>query len=110
MNIFAAADPHMALLQTGSPVTAVRRAELYLELRIVNNELLVFGKTKEFKVESVGHLGVIKNIKVLRNLTNIIISVNRQQNYFSQARAACKKLNLDIGKVIYGSKWQGCVR
>ena len=75
MKIFAAANPHTALLDTRSPVTALRRADFLSELSIEDNELLVFGNNEGSKVESIRHLGVIKNVKILRNLTNIIISV-----------------------------------
>ena len=53
----------------------MRLADLLSDLRIVDNELLVFGNNEGSKVESIGHLGVIRNVKVLNNLTNIIISV-----------------------------------
>ena len=69
MKIFSAANTHMAFLDTESPVTALRRADLLSDLRIVNNELKVFSKNEGSKVESIGHLGVFTNIKVLRNLT-----------------------------------------
>ena len=79
MKVFSAANPHMALLDIGSPVTALRRADLLSDLRILDNELLVFGNNEGSKVESIGHLGLFRNVKVLRNLTNIIISVYRLQ-------------------------------
>ena len=87
MKIFSATNPHIALLGTWSLVTALRRADLLSDLRILDNELLVFGNNEGSKVESIGHLGVIRNVKVLRNLANIIISVYGLQllnwDYFS---------------------------
>ena len=49
MKIFSSANPHIALLDTESLVTALRRADLLSDLIIVDNELLVFGKNEGSK-------------------------------------------------------------
>ena len=73
IKLYAAANPHMALLDTASPVTTVRRGDVISDVRTVDNKLLVFGNRKGVKVESDGNLGLIRNINVLANLTNIIV-------------------------------------
>ena len=65
MKIFSAANPHMALYDTGSPVTALRRAYLLSYLKIVDNELLVFGNNEASKVESIGHLERLESLTSL---------------------------------------------
>ena len=99
----------MALLDTGSPVIALRRSGLLPDLRIVDDELLVFGNNEGSKVKSIGNLGVIRNVEVLRNLTNIIVSVYGLQllNYeiiFRKHARSVKIKNLDIGKSFIESK------
>ena len=37
--------------------------------------MLVFGNRERVKVEIVGNLGFLRNVKVLANFTNIIVSV-----------------------------------
>ena len=62
MKMFSVANLHMALVDTGSPVAALRRTDLLSDLRIVDNELLLFGNNEGSKVESIGHLGVIRKV------------------------------------------------
>ena len=69
----------------------------------------MFKNNEGSKVESVGHLGVIRHVQVLRNLTNIIIPEYGLQllNYeiiFRKHARLVKIKNLDIGKVIYRVK------
>ena len=47
---------------------------------MVENELLLFGNHEGVKVESVGNLALIGNIKVLASLTIIIVSVSVLQS------------------------------
>ena len=54
MKIFATANPHMAILDTGSPVNALRRTGLLSDLRTVDNELLVIGNNKGSKLRVSG--------------------------------------------------------
>ena len=75
-KLYATANPLMALLDTASPVTIVRREDVLSDVRMVENELLVFGNHEGVRVEAVGNLGLISNIKVLASLTNIIVSVS----------------------------------
>ena len=55
----------MALLDTRSPVTAVKLAELLSDLRTVDNESLALGNNEGSNVESVRNLGNI-NVKILK--------------------------------------------
>ena len=97
---------------SGSPVTALRRADLLSDLRIVDDQLLVFDNNEGSKVKNIGHLVVIRNVKVLRNLTNIIIPEYGLQllNYeiiFCKHAWPVKIKNLDTGKVIFGVQAAG---
>ena len=61
------------LLDTAPPVTAERKEGVLSGIRIVDNELLVFGNHEKVKVEFVRNLGFIGSVKVLPNLINIIV-------------------------------------
>ena len=65
----------MNLLDTAFSVTTIKRGEILSFIRTADNKLLVFDNHEGFKVESVGNLGLIRNVKVLANLTNIILAV-----------------------------------
>ena len=47
---------------------------------MVENELFVFGDLEGVKVDAIGNLGHISNIKVLASLTNIIVSASVLQS------------------------------
>ena len=60
--MFSAVNPLVALWETGSPVTALRRADLLSDWIIVDNELFVFGNNEGSEVESIGNLRVTRNV------------------------------------------------
>ena len=100
IRLFAAVNPHMTHLDSASPVIAVRRASVLLHIRSVYNE-------DGIRVEWVGNSGLIRNVKVLANLTNIIKSVYALQllEYelvFRNHKHPVKITNLGSGAVIYG--------
>ena len=80
-KLYATVNPFMALLDNASPVTIVRRQDVLSDVRMVENELLVFGNHEGVKVESLGNLGLISNVKVLSSLKNIIVSVSVLQSF-----------------------------
>ena len=49
---------------------SVKRNSVLSEVRPVDNELMVFGNRERIKVECIGNLGLMRNVKVLANLTN----------------------------------------
>ena len=107
INLYATANPHMVLLDTASPVTIVRRQDVLSDVRMVENELLVFGNHKGVKVEAVGNLGLISNIKVLASLRSIILSVSGLQSLgyelvFRKHPQPVEIKNIESGAVIYG--------
>ena len=71
MRQYAAMNPQMALLDSGSTVTVFRKASMLSNVRQLENELLVF----ENQVECIGNLGEIKHVRVLPTRTNIIVSL-----------------------------------
>ena len=75
IKLYATANPHIALLDTASSVTVVRRDDVLSDVQMVENELFVFGNREGVKVEAVGNLELIRNIKFLGNLTNLIVSL-----------------------------------
>ena len=58
----------------------------------------MFGNNERSKVESIGHLGVIRNVKDLRNWTQIIISVYGLQllNYEIVFRKHARSVKIKI--------------
>ena len=63
-KLYATANPHKARLDTASLVTIVRRVDVLSGVRMVKNEILVFGNHEGVKVEAVENLGLISYIKV----------------------------------------------
>ena len=73
----------------------------------MDNELLVFGNLEGVQVECVGNLRFLINVKVLANLTNIIVSVHglellRYELTFRIHTRPVKIVNIESRKVIYG--------
>ena len=45
------------------------------DVKKLKKELLVFGNQEKIKIECIGNLGDIKNVRVLPNVKNIIVSM-----------------------------------
>ena len=75
MKEYAAANPHMNLLDTASLVILVIRIGLLSDTRRTDNKILVFGNDSTAKVECMQNLGIIRNVNVLKDLISIIVSV-----------------------------------